>query len=388
MTIRLPHVFLILTGALAALVDASARQHPSVARNPRIASMELVQAAGARPKWSPAGDRIVFDRRNSDGLYDLYVADARGQQPRALSQGRPIPQKHAGNGIYQPFGNFIVFQAQVEHHYLDAWAPFGQVPLGEPGVGLFNNLWATDGTQYWQLTDAPIKMTGDDGIPAIATVNPRFTWDSKTLIWTERHSEGGNNNWGLWQLKAADFVTGAGVPWLRNTRRLFTPSNGTYVTAMEVMGPQLLLVAGNLDGQHEYGMDLYLLRTDTGAVVRNLTMSPKTWEEGACVAPSGRIVYMSNAASRRALDWSRDWAGQPVERDYWIVNPDGSARERLTYFNDPTAPEYTDWRSVTIICDISPDGRTMAATIGRDVGDQTQAWVLWQLWLIRFHEPL
>lgn len=377
--------------AVVATDGLSARQSSIGARNPRIEWMQRIQPAGTRPKWSPAGDRFVFDRRNPDGLYDLYIAEASGSILGSLSQNAPIPQKHSGNGIYQPAGRFIVFQAEVEHHFLDDQSPYGQVPIGEPGVGLFNNLWATDGVRYWQLTSLPIKRRADDGIPVVSAVNARFTWDSRTLIWTERYADGGNNNWGLWRLRAADFMTEAGVPRLQNLRVLFTPSllmGATYVTAMEVMGPQLLLVAGNLDGQHEYGMDLYLLRTDTGTIVRNLTRSPESWEEGACVAPSGRIVYMSNAESKYLIDPSRDWAGQPVERDYWIVNTDGSGTERLTYFNDPTAPEYQGWRSVTIACDISPDGRTMAATIGRDVGDETRAWVIWQLWLIRFAEPL
>lgn len=386
-TIRIVFLF---AGALLVLIPGAitARQKTVAARNPRIASMELVQPAGARPKFSPLGDRIVFDLRNVDGLYDLFLADADGEIVAGLSHGRPIPQKHAGNGIYRPSGDFIVFQAEVEQHYGDEYSALGQVPIGEPGVGLFNNLWATNGTGYWQLTNAPVKMAADDGIPGIATVNPRFTWDSKTLVWTERYAEGGSNNWGLWRLKAADFIVTGGVPSLRNERVIFTPALGTYVTGMRFMTPKVLLVAGNLDGQHEYGMDLYLLHTDTGAVLRNLTQTPAAWEEGSCIAPSGRVVYMSNQESRFPLDFGRDWAGQPTERDYWIVNPDGTGRERLTYFNDPAAPEYQGWRSVTIICDISPDGRTMAATIGRDVGDETRAWVLWQLWLIRFHDPL
>jgi Tol biopolymer transport system component len=358
-----------------------------VPRNPRIASMQKIQGAGARPKWAATGAQFVFDRRNADGLYDLYVADQQGSIVASLTDGRPVAPRHAGNGIYRPQGDFVVFVAQVASHFLDFLSPYGQVPMGEPGVGLFNNLWATNGINYWRLTDVPIKTTVDDGIPAIGTVNPHFSWDGSTLIWTERYAEGGNNNWGRWRLKAADFVTGTPGPRLERERVLFTPAVGTYVTAMEFLGPDLLLVAGNLSGQHEYFMDLYLLHVPSG-VVQNLTNSPDAWEEGACVAPSGRIVYMTNRDSRYPLDTTRDWAGQPVEREYWVMNADGSGKERLTYFNDPTAPEYLGWRSVPIICGFSPDGKTMIGTVGRDVGDETRAFVMWQLWMIRFVDPL
>jgi len=355
--------------------------------NPLVVSMTLLHPIGARARWSPDGSRFVFDRRNFDGYYNLYLSDRAGNTLASLTKGKHINQRHNGNGMYRYRGDYIVFVSEEMEHFLDFLAPFGPVPIGEPGVGLFNNLWATDAQEFWRLTNIPIKKTPNDNIPVIATVNPRFSPDSTMLVWTERYAEGGHNNWGKWRLKAADFVVGPDGPSLSNERVIFTPSVGTYVTAMEFMTPRVLLVAGNLDGQHEYGMDLYLLHIATGTV-RNLTNTPDVWEEGSCIAPSGKIVYMTNQDSRFPLDFNRDWVGQPVERDYWIMDPDGSNKERLTYFNDPAAPEYQGWRTVTIVCDISPDGKTMAATVGRDFGDETLARVQWQVWLIEFQEPL
>ncbi len=359
------------------------------AANPRIASMQLIQTSGARPKWSPLGDRFVFDRRSTtDGYYDLFISDRNGQIVASLTSGRPITQRHNGNGIYRWNADGIVFISEVPEHYNDWGSAYGQVPFTEPGVGLFNNLWATDGWNFWQLTNIPIKMASDDGIAPFATVNPHFAPGNSMLVWTERYSDGGTNNWGLWRLKAADYAVGPNGPAISNERVLFTPSVGTYVTAMAFLGRRYLLVAGNLDGQQEYGMDLYILSLDTGTILRNLTNTPTFWEEGSCVAPSGRIVYMTNADSRYTLDLTKTWVGQPIERDYWMMNPDGLNKERLTYFNDPTAPEYQGWRSVTVVCDISPDGKTMAATVGRDYGDDTAAWVWWQIWLIEFKDPI
>lgn len=292
----------------------------SQSSNPRVTSMQLILPNGARAKWSPLGDRLVFDGRSADGYYQLYLSDRAGQVLASLSKGKPITQRHNGNGMYRPHGGYIVFVSEVPPpHYLDWLSPYGSVPFTEPGVGLFNNLWATDGQRFWQLTNIPVKLALDDGVPAVGTVNPHFSWDSSTLVWTERYAEGGNNNWGQWRLRAADFVVGSDGPALANERVMFTPSLGTYVTAMEFLTPKVLLVAGNLDGQHEYGMDLYLLHWETGTI-RNLTNTPDYWEEGACVAPSGKIVYMTNRDSRDILDFNRDWVGQRVERDYWITD--------------------------------------------------------------------
>lgn len=348
--------------------------------------MRLIQPNGSRPKWSPDGDRFVFEARHLDQYYDLYISDRTGRTAPSLTSGRPISQRHHGNGIYRPQGGYIAFQSEALTHFA-GWTAYGPEPASGPGVGLFNNLWVTDGRQFWQLTDIPIKQSMSDGLPAFGTVNPRFSWYDSTLVWTERYEAGGNNGWGKWRLKAGTFLVGPNGPELRNQRVIFTPSVGTYVTAMEFMKPGLLLVAGNLDGQHEYGMDQYLLDVPTG-VFRNLTGTPEFWEEGSCVAPSGKIVYMTNRDSRYAVDFTRDWVGQPVERDYWMMDPDGSNKERLTYFNDPSAAEYQGWRAVTIACDISPDGKTLAATVGRDYGDAEQARILWQIWLIDFSTPL
>lgn len=358
------------------------------ARSPLIDRMRLLHWTGTRPRWSPDGRILVFDQQQSDSrFYSLLLSDLDGKVIARLTDGTVPGIQHHGNGIFSPDGQRIAFISQVNEHLFAEYSHLGQVPIGDPGVGLFSNLWLTDGLNYWQLTDVPIKTTLEDDIPAIGIVNPEFSPDGSRLIWTERYAPGGNLNWGLWRLKTADLIETDQGPQLHRERVLFTPENGTFVTAMEYLTPSLILVAGNLDGQHEFGMDLYLLHPATGGT-KNLTSSPEYWEEGSCITPSGRIVYMTNRDSGFPIDVSEDWVGQPTERDYWIMDWDGSNKQRLTYFNDVTAPEYQGWRSVTIACDVSPDGRTIAATVGRDFGDEDQAWLHWQVWLIELNEPL
>ncbi len=77
-----------------------------------------------------------------------------------------------------------------------------------------------------------------------------------------------------------------------------------------------------------------------------------------------------------------------MQRDYFTMNPDGSNQQRLTYFNDPSYADYQAWRAVPTVCDVTPDGKTIVATIGRDYGTATQAYVVWQIWLIKLNSPL
>ena len=354
-----------------------------------MAQIVNILSNGARARLAPNAQSFVVDIRAANGYWKLFTSDFNGNIKSSLTSGRAgIGQLNNGNGIFHPSGAYIGFVSEVPEHYLSTVPPTGQVPLGDPGIGLFANLWITDGIQFWQQNNIPVKQTATDGLPVYATVNPRFTADGKSVIWTERYNNGGSFNWGQWRLKEADLVPlrPKGVA-LSNERVIFTPPNGNYVTAMAFISPTVLLVSGNLEGQSEYGMDLYSLDLTTGNYT-NLTNTPQYWEEGSCIAPSGKIVYMTNQNSNFQYNFNQFWVGQPMERDYYIMDPDGSNKERLTYFNDPSFADYQGWRAVPIVCNITPDGKTILATVGRDYGTATQAYVAWQIWLIKLNSPL
>ena len=339
------------------------------AKNSRIKSITILQDSGARPRFSPDGKLIVFDRRNSDQFYNVYLGDIQGRIVRSLTENnRGITQRNNGNARFDPSGKYIVFVSEEPQHYLDAYPR-----TGDSGIGLYSNLWATDleGQHFWKLTNMPAKRTLTDGIPSYAEVNPVFSPDGHTFLWTERYAEGGHH-WGRWRIKAADFVVADGQPALKNQRVLVTPSQGNYITAMSFLSNNQLLVAGNLDGQHEYGMDQYVYDLGSGRSV-NLTNTPEIWDEDSCLAPNGEIVWMSNLDSRIKLDFSKgSGVTQPVEREYYSMTNTGQNKQRLTFFNEPGAPEYIGIRTIVAACDFSPDGRYMAGTLGIDHGTATK----------------
>ncbi|MBI5155308.1 PD40 domain-containing protein [Candidatus Poribacteria bacterium] len=367
-----------------------AQDHSRAARSSRIKSTRVIQESGARPRFSPNGKNIIFDRKNTDGFYDVYIMTAHGEGARTLTEGHAgIGQRHNGNAVFHPDSGFIVFVSEEGEH-----AQKEMKYLGDPGLGLFCNLWATDltGSHFWRLTDTPIKKDLRDRTAVKGCVNPVFSDDGRTLVWTERFDRGGHHNWGQWRLKTAQFAAAEGTPRLDGARELFRPSavnpSANYVTAMGFYPDgRRILVAGNLDGQHEYGMDLYALDLSTGKTA-NLLSTPAFWEEGAAIAPDGSsIVFMSNASSRHKLDFANaNWSAQPTERDYWLLSSDGSAPERLTYFNEPTAPEYLGKRSIVAALDFSPDGRFIAGTLGIDVSRETRAKVELKIVLIELEQ--
>ena len=344
-------------------------QDPYLGRE--VVSVKIIQEQGSRAVWSADGDRIVFDRQNADGYFDLYIMKPGEAYVSSITEGHPgINQLHNGNPVWHPAGDLIIFESEEMSHYgvVNKWP-------SNPGIGVFCNLWATDeeGSRFWKLTNIPIKQEKNDDIPIMGVLNPRFSHDGSRLMWTERYGEGGK--WGKWRIKVADFREGTEGPRLENETVLFQPGPGMgdYVTAMGFSpDDRTVLLAGNLDGQDEFGMDHYLYDLET-AQLTNLQNSPLVWEEGASWSPDGTsIVYMTNLGS--TLDFSDpNWYWQPHTGEYWIMNSDGSGKRRLTYFNDPAYPEYAGMPAITAVCSFNLDGTKLVGTLGLDVGTENKA---------------
>jgi hypothetical protein len=364
---------------------------PFSSKNPLIDSIRIIQSPGVRPRFSPAGDRFVFDRKNDDGYFDVYISDLDGNILMSLTDNKAgITQRNNGNAVFDSSGKWIIFVSESPSHYLD-----NVKAIGDPGVGLFSNLFAVDitGSHFWQITNVPMKHNLSDGVPAYAVVNPNFSRDGKTLIWTERYDDQGKPgnqsvDWVKWRIQGGDFLIEDGIPRLDNVRTLFLPSKGNYVTYMGELPSGDWVLAGNMDGQHEYGMDEYRYNPNTKELT-NFTNTPLFWEEDASISPNSEIVYMTNKDSAYSYNiGDPDWADQPMQREYYVMSENGTNNERLTYFNDPSAPEYFGRRVIVAASDFSPDGRNLLGTLGIDYGSEQRRNVTLMIALIKFKEPM
>jgi Tol biopolymer transport system component len=379
-------VALCITGLVAGKnVEFCAGRDRCPGKDSLIANFRILAQNGARPHWSPSGAVIVFDRRDVSGYAHLYLTDLQGHETSLTDGKREVGSGNSGNGIFDPSGKFIIFISEEPQHMLR-----NNRTLGDPGLGMFCNLWATtpDGSRFWRLTNIPIRKTISESVPVVGIVNPHFSADGSTLVWTERYGKG-SGSWGLWRVRSAEFTVRNGVPSLQNERNLTDAGHGNYVSAMGFVSPHELVVAGNLDGQPEYGMDQYIIDLSMHRTT-NLTNTPYLWEEGSCVTPvHHNIIYMTNQASPYKLDFhDPDWASQVLERDYWMMNSDGQHKTRLTYFNDRSAPEYLGGRNIVAACDVSPNGRTLAGTLGIDKGTGNKANMELKIVLIDFGERM
>lgn len=359
------------------------------AQTMELVSVRIIAETGGRVDWDPSGrERIAFDRTNRDGYYDVYTILPDGSGLVSLTDGRSgIWQRNNGNPCWHPSGDYIVFESEHPDHMnvQDSWQ-------SDPGVGCYMELWATtpDAAGFWQLTEHPQKMRLDDHRKVKGVLNPHFTPDGSRLIWTERFDDGGK--WGKWRVLAADFVIAPDTgPRLENPEVLFTPtpSMGDYVTCTDVSPDgTTLLLAGNLEGQDEFGMDLHVFDLPS-SVLTDLTNDPVEWTEGSAFTRDGTgIVYMSNHGD--PFDFSNPhWNWQKIRREYWIMGLDGSGKTQVTHFNTRGYPEYDlyDGRDVIVNdCSWRPDGTQLASTIGVDVSPTDQANYILKVGILTFRQ--
>ncbi len=362
----------------------------TAARNPRIKAISILEKPGVRPRFNPDGTKIIYDKRGgANDYYNLWLRTVATGAQTSLTDGvTPLVGLHGdstnppglpmtylernnGNARWHPTDPIIVFSSEGTTHY---GAPHPESVTGDPGIGLFANLIAVNPLAapprtFTQLTYVWIKQVLWDNVPVFANVNAFFNPAGTQLVWTQRYGDLAGSTWGLWRIVTADWNYGGGTPWLSNERVLYTPPAGNYVTAMEYLDETHLLVAGNLDGQSEVFMNQYVLDLSFNGLAQRITHGPLAWEEGSAIAPNGYVIYQSSKDSKITVSPTASTFGQKVTREYYVTKLDGSPDERLTYFNDPDAPEYLGLPVHVANLNISRDGRFIVGTLGVDVSD-------------------
>jgi Tol biopolymer transport system component len=297
----------------------------------------------ARVDWSRANDLIIYDRAPlptpevQNPYFDVYVL--RNDRPdECLTCGKDIAglRKNKGNPAWHPSGNYIVFQAETDESTAEA-------KLSNPGRGVNNVLWLTNpsGTAFWQLTLPSAS--------ALGVLHPHFSEDGQWLSWSEMVERGNpvvpGKLAGYWRLMTAKLDTSGAAPRLVDIKPQqpampqgfyenhgFSPDGGKLIFSSNAARSGLL---GRINN------DIFTLDLKTNALTQ---LTRTDYNEHAGYFPSGaKILWMS----------SRNVPGQGT--DLWIMNPDGSGEQRLTYLNDRRCPEYVPER--VIMADSSVNAR-------------------------------
>jgi uncharacterized protein (TIGR03437 family) len=318
-----------------------AAEQPLPAQNIRVPSWGQLVPDGGRVAWSVnnviAYDTQIIGRYGS--YYNLYTINPDGSSNTCLTcPGAPgvstsgLPGYNAGNPIWTPDGKFIVFQVEMVgtgDSLTDFW--------DYPGIGFQNDLWATDTHgNFWRLTkQATISCGGGSNCGAV--ICPTFSHDGTKLAWGQRTNTlpaKPTSLLGTWELAVGTWSETGGIPSI-NTPTYYSPGTNNYYYEPHGFSRdnQTVFFMGNLTpGMEEYAFNIYSFNLQTSTLT-NLTNTLTDWYEYPVSLPSAdKLVYMY---------YPRVSEGYPTcHSDLWLMNYDGSDKERLTFYNDIYSKDY------------------------------------------------
>jgi Tol biopolymer transport system component len=250
-----------------------------------------------------------------------------------------------------PTNHWIVVVGEAETHP-GSRRPISQDMIFELQNGYWSNMYVTtvDGQHWYQLT----HFSANQG--AFGVIAPHFSRDGKQITWGQASRAPTRAQiYGQWQLKVADFVVDAsGVPSLQNIRTYTGPGGHFYEPESWSADDGKVLLSADIGMPSVYGLDIFTLDIATGQFT-NLTNSPEQWDEHAHYSPAGnKILYMSSSPVPnlvRILPPNVTYGqvvGQYLKTELWMMNPDGSGKQELTYFSTPGHPEYQGGAKVNV----------------------------------------
>lgn len=313
--------------------------------------------------WSKDDNLIATSRYINNNYFNIIVFKPRKERNNecVLLKGvENAPEHHNGNPAWHPSGRYLIFTAQND----DALGYLNK-KFAIPGTGMNCNLWVIDTKEKkaWKLSHHLTTVRDTK-----AVIHPQFSNDGNKVIWAERRRDHDKTSWGQWVIKLADFKVKNGEPDLELSRVIKPVEKPCFYESHDFSPEDSeILFSGNLEpDQPENGMDIYIYNLENEKLT-NLTNSKNQWDEHAHFSPDGsKVVWMSSKdigiswGSIKGHRWQDD-----LRTDLWIMNRDGTGKQRLTYFNKIDKKDQRFGKVKAIVSDNawSPAGKSIIATV-------------------------
>jgi Tol biopolymer transport system component len=302
-------------------------------------TVTVFNAHGLDVSWDQSGsDRVAYSIKEADTYYDIHFAKPDGTNDICLTCAHPLlPNKHICTPYWHPSGKWIIMAVEKETHP-------GSSTDALPGFGAYCDIWIMNsiGTKAYKIVDIPNDY--DHGIIA-----PRFSHDGKQIVWTDRKTQPNilvpRQQAGYWTIKIADFKFDAtdSTPVVSNIRTIEPVANAFYEVYGFSPDDSRLIFCSNINQLSFLDEHIYTIDTLGNNLLK---LTDKDYNEHGFYKPDGsKIVWMSSTQStKKGTDW-------------WMMNPDGSDKTRLTYFNEPGSSQYAGHAVWAGLGSFSPDGK-------------------------------
>lgn len=341
-----------------------------------VASLYFIGYGREADVKQDATERIVFDRKDGDGVYQLHLIDRDSRNEVCISDpavtGGPAVDRHKGFPYWHPTEDLIVCQVQISGNN-------GDSSLSEPGRGHQCDVWVcrADGSEWWQLTTY-------SGETVSGVLNPRFSPDGTKLLWARKIGAvvAETAPLGEWDLQIADFSLPGGVPTISNVATL-TPGSGTFYEAHGFNRDSTRILytsdAGLVD---PYGLDVSSA-TVAGGSITNISNSATQWDEHGTIPAHADLVSFASSRMYPTFVAADDSLAQ-LKLEIVVANLDGTNRRQITHFNRVGFGEYNAEQSVATVNSWNAPGTRMVVS-QLLIGDSYDTALGGLMWLVEFN---
>ena len=345
--------FLLITTIFFLFISCEKHEYESIPGS-ECNVVQIIRNSSPHKVYSPDKSKYLVNKQDAAGVYQVYIGNAGKSATTCISLDHPggiLRQWKDRNKMqvqWHASGNFIICAVEKEFYQELLYTPYN-IRLGILQCGIWMDIWAVtpDGSRWYNLSTTQNGFTG-----------PAFTPDGTTAVW----AEGLNNSnlaidiFGKWRLQRSNFIVNNGIPSLTGITDISPQGSRWLEPGNFSPDGRSLLLNTDIGMTNAEGQDQYILDIVTGQL-KNLTNSPKIWDEHGVFSPDGeKILFMSSYPYRADTNSYHTFS---IKTEFMIMNKDGSDLRQLTHFRAPGYPESDS--GIAAVGAWSDDGSTIYA---------------------------
>ena len=277
--------------------------------------------------YNKATSSVAYGRPDKKGYYKIYISDTLGNNEHQLTYAGWRSDRHQWAEEWHPSGKYLFCYVEKDEYVKEKGHKRKPVDA-TPGYGAYVDLWLVtrDGKQAWKLTNLPNNY--NSGI-----IHGAISPDGTMFAWTERVAAPKMNMnlaAGTYVFRVADVVLDS-VPLLESIRT-FVPGGVPFSGELESISADktTLFFYSTFESKNLFATPVYSFNMITGGIKK---LTTESFSQAPTLSPDGKhIVYMTGAGCDI-------FPFQVQGADWYMMDPDGSNKVRLTWMNKKDHPQ-------------------------------------------------